>query len=138
MEISVSQAQGQVPVSVISLRGTLDASSYKDLIQKAQDLKASGADYMLLDLSEMTFMSSAGMVALHTIALLLRGEDLPDQEAGWEAYKKIDRDRDTGKQKYLKLLNPAPNVEKILGMTGFTNILEVHTSLEEAIASFDL
>jgi hypothetical protein len=70
--------------------------------------------------------------------LLLRGEELPDSESGWEAYKKIDRDRDTGKQKYLKILNPTPNVDKILGMTGFKNILEVHNNLEEAIASFDL
>ena len=138
MEITVSQAQGQVPVSVVTLHGALDASSYKDLIQKAQDLKATGTRYLLLDLSETTFMSSAGMVALHTIALLLRGEELPDQEAGWEAYKKIDRDRDTGKQKYLKILNPSQNVDKILGMTGFKNILEVHTNLEEAVASFDL
>lgn len=137
MEITVTQAQGQVPVTVITPHGAIDASSYKDLIQKAQELKAAGMRYLLLDLSETHFMSSAGMVALHTIALLLRGEELSDQEAGWESFKKIDRDRDTGMQKYLKLLNPSPNVDKILVMTGFKNLLEVHTNLEEAVASFD-
>jgi hypothetical protein len=138
MEITVTQAQGLVPVSVVTPHGALDASSYQGLIQKAQDLYAAGARYLLLDLSETTFMSSAGVVALHTIALLLRGEELPDPESGWEAYKNIDRDRDTGKQKYLKILNPTANVDKILGMTGFKNLLEVHNNLEEAVASFDL
>ena len=138
MEITVSHAQGQVPVTVVQPHGALDAFSYKDLIQKAQDLYATGARYLLIDLSDTTFMSSAGVVALHTIALMLRGEKLPDPESGWEAYKTIDRDRDTGKQKYLKLLNPTSNVSKILAMTGFKNFLEVHTSLEEVVASFDL
>jgi len=138
MEITVTQAQGQVPVSVVTLHGALDASSYKDLIQKGQDLQAAGTRYMLLDLSETTFMSSAGVVALHTIALMLRGEELSDPESGWEAFKKIDRDRDTGKQKYLKILNPAQNIDKILEMTGFKNILEVHYNLQEAVASFNL
>jgi len=137
MEITVTQAQGLVPVSVVTPHGALDASSYKDLIQKGQDLHSAGTRYILLDLSATTFMSSAGVVALHTLALMLRGEELADPESGWEAYKKIDRDRDTGKQKYLKILNPTPNVEKILGMTGFKNILEVHNDLEEAVASFE-
>ena len=138
MEITVSHAQGQAPVTVVHPHGALDASSYKDLIQKAQDLSASGVRYLLIDLSDTPFISSAGVVALHTIALILRGEKLPDPDSGWEAYKTIDRDRDTGKQKYLKLLNPTSSVSKILAMTGFKNFLEVHTNLEEAVASFDL
>ena len=73
MEITVSHAQGQVPVTVVQPQGALDASSYKDLIQKAQDLSASGTRYLLIDLSDTPFMSSAGVVALHTIALMLRG-----------------------------------------------------------------
>ena len=37
-----------------------------------------GARDFLLDLSDLTYISSAGLVALHSVALLAKGEDLPD------------------------------------------------------------
>jgi anti-anti-sigma regulatory factor len=138
MEISVTQQQGVVPVTILKPHGPLDASSYRDLISKAQEQSEGGARFFLIDMSDIPFMSSAGIVSLHVIALILRGDQPPDPEAGWEAYKSIDRDRDTGKQKYLKLLNPNPNVDKLLAMTGFKNFLEVHTNQEEAVGSFEM
>lgn len=138
MQIIVTQAQGQVPVTVITIEGDLDASSYRDLIQKAQELIAAGTRYILTEMSAITFISSAGIVALHTIALMLRGEKLPDPESGWDSLRSIDRDRDSGMQKYLKFLNPSPPADKILNMTGFKKLFEIHTDLSTAVASFDL
>lgn len=83
MNIIVSQAQGSVPVTVIKLDGQLDGQNYQDLIAKARELYESGARDFLIDMSDLTYISSAGLVALHTVALLARGEALPDTEAGW-------------------------------------------------------
>ena len=47
MNISVSQAQGNVPVTVIKLDGQLDGQNYQDLIAKAQELyKAGSRDFL--------------------------------------------------------------------------------------------
>ena len=81
--MSVSQAQGNVPVTIIKLDGQLDGQNYQDLITKAQELYKAGSQDFLLDLSDLTYISSAGLVALHSMGLLTRGEQLPDtEEAG--------------------------------------------------------
>jgi anti-anti-sigma regulatory factor len=137
MKITVSQTQGQVPVTLLHVHGDLDASSYRDLIAKGQEAYNAGARNILLDLSDMPYMSSSGLVALHSIALLLRGKEPLDPEAGWGAFHAIDRDRDAGLQRHIKLLNPQPQVDKALETVGFKQFLEVlHTDLATAIASF--
>lgn len=134
MEIAFYQAQGRVPVTVLQPRGSLDASNYKELIAKGQEVCDAGTRYILLDLGGVSFMSSSGLVALHSIAMMLRGEALP--ESGWDAFRAIGQDSDRGVQQRVKLLNPQPNVDKVLTVAGFKQFFEVHTDAETAIASF--
>jgi anti-anti-sigma regulatory factor len=136
MNISVSQAQGSVPVTVLKVDGQLDGQTYQDLIGKAQDLYNSGSRDFLLDLSDLTYISSAGLVALHSVALLTRGEELPDFEGGWSAYRSMGRSAEAGLQKHVKLLNPRSEVMGVLDMVGFGNIFEVYTDLDKAVNSF--
>ena len=136
MNIAVSQAQGNVPVTVIKLDGQLDGQNYQELIGKAQELYKAGAHDFLLDLSELTYISSAGLVALHSMALLTRGEELPDTEGGWSAYRSMGRSSEAGMQKHVKLLNPRSEVMGVLDMVGFSNVFEIYTDLDEAIKSF--
>jgi len=130
------QIPGRVPVTVLQTHGDLDASSYQDLIAKAQEVYAGGAQDFLLDLGDTPYMSSSGLVAMQSLAVLLRGEEIPDLEAGWGAIRAIDRDRDSGFQQHFKLLNPQPRVDRVLEMVGFKRFLEVYTDLDTAIASF--
>ncbi len=136
MEITVSQEQGRVTVSVIRVSGQLDGQSYQNLIAKAREVVESGTQNILLDLSDLTYISSAGLVSLHTIALMTRGEELPDLEQGWSTLKSMDRTRDGGKQKHLKLLNPRPEVTSVLDMVGFSTFFEAFTDKKTAIDSF--
>jgi len=136
LEITVSQAQANVPVTILQPHGELDASNYRELIAKAQELHLAGTQYVLLDLSETTYMSSSGIVALQSIAAMLRGDELPDLEAGWGTFHSIHRDRETGFQPHFKLLKPQPRVDQVLEMVGFKRFLEVHTNLDAALASF--
>ena len=136
MNISVSQAQGNVPVTVIKLDGQLDGQNYQELIAKAQELYKAGTHDFLLDLSELTYISSAGLVALHSMALLTRGEELPDTEGGWSAYRSMGRSSEAGLQKHVKLLNPRSEVMGVLDMVGFSNVFEIYTDLDEAVKSF--
>lgn len=138
MNISVSQAQtpGNVPVSVLKLDGQLDGQNFQDLIAKAQELYNSGSRDFLLDLSDLTYISSAGLVALHSVALLTRGEELPDFEGGWSAYRSMGRSSEAGVQRHVKLLNPRSEVMGVLDMVGFGNVFQVYTNLDEAVNSF--
>ena len=134
--MSVSQAQGNVPVTVIKLDGQLDGQNYQELITKSQELYKAGTHDFLLDLSDLTYISSAGLVALHSMALLARGEELPDTEGGWSTYRSMGRSSEAGMQKHVKLLNPRSEVMGVLDMVGFSNVFEIYTDLDEAIKSF--
>jgi len=136
MNISVSKEAGSVPVTVLRLEGELDGQNYQDLIGKAKELYSAGARDLLLDLSELTYVSSAGLVALHSVALLVKGEKLPDTEEGWSAYRAMGRSSDSGVQKHIKLLNPREEVKSVLEMVGFDRVFEVFTDLDVAVKSF--
>ena len=133
LQIDVSQEKD---VLVLKPAGMLDGQSYQDLISKAKELYQAGAKNMLLDLSELTYVSSAGLVALHFIALLSRGESVPDTEHGWAALKSVDRSREGGVQKNVKLLNPRPEILSTLEMVGFTTFFEIFTDKQKALDSF--
>jgi anti-anti-sigma regulatory factor len=123
-------------VTVIKVDGQLDGQNYQDLIAKAQELYKAGNHDFLLDLSDLSYISSAGLVALHSMALLARGEELPDLEGGWSAYRSMGRSSEAGLQKHVKLLNPRSEVMGVLDMVGFSNVFEIYTNLDEAVKSF--
>ncbi len=136
MYVTATQAQAEVPVTVLHIKGELDASNYQILIDKAKEVYADGTRNLLLDLSEVPYMGSSGLVAFHSVALLMRGETPPDPEQGWGALRSIDREREAGLQQHVKLLKPQPRVERVLRMAGFDQFFEIYTDEEAAIASF--
>jgi len=136
MNISVSQSKGRVAVTVIKLDGQLDGQSYQSLIAKARETYGSGARDFLIDLTDLTYISSAGLVALHTVALLARGEAIPDTEAGWSAIRSMGHTSNSGVQEHVKLVNPRAEVKSVLEMVGFGNAFQIFTNLDEAVKSF--
>ena len=136
MEITVTYDRGLVPVTILHLNGKLDGSNYESLIAKAQMYYESGARDLVLDLSNLSFLSSAGLSALHRVALLYRGKSVAELEEGWASLHAIDRDRGGGVQEHVKLLNPAPRIREILEMVGFTTFFEIHADLNQVVNSF--
>ena len=136
MYIVANEVQGEAPVTVLQIHGELDASNYQRVVARAREAHDAGARDLLLDLEHVPFMGSSGLVAFHSIALLMRGETPPDPEAGWGTLRSIDREREAGLQQHVKLLNPQPKVERVLKMAGFDRFFEIYTDQEEAIASF--
>ncbi len=136
MELTLSQQQGRVAVAVIQPHGDVDASNYTGLVKKIEELFKGGTKDFLIDLSDVPFMSSAGLVALHSIAMMLRGEKPVDHKSGWGTLKAMDRVRDGGVQKHVKLLNPQQNVAETFDKAGFTQFFEVYSDLKKAVDSF--
>jgi anti-anti-sigma regulatory factor len=136
MKISVSQKQGRVLVTVLQLAGKLDGSNFMQLVDEARRNYLNGMKDLLIDLSQLTFMSSAGIAAIHKTALMYRGLPMDEAESGWATYHAIDRDRGTGVQSHVKLLSPQPDVAHTLEITGFGSLFEIHSDLDSAVASF--
>jgi len=138
LNVTVDKVEDPVPVTVIRLEGELDASNYESLIAQTQELYVGGTRDLLLDLENLIFVSSAGLVALHSIALIMRGETLEDAEEGWGAFHAISRDVDhaSGPETHYKLLKPQPLVRKVLDTSGFSQIMQVFEDEETAVASF--
>jgi anti-anti-sigma regulatory factor len=135
MNISTSKAMGRVEVTVIRPEGQLDGQSYMELIDKARELFNNGARNFLLDMSGITYISSAGLVALHSVALLTNGEALPDTEAGWSTFRSM-KAKVPGVQAHVKLFNPREEVKNVLEMVGFTSVFSIFKNLDEAVKSF--
>ena len=136
MKFDVYTEEGEVPVTVIRPQGEVDASNYQDLIEEARAACGAGAADILLDLSEVPYMSSAGLVALQSISALLRGDQAADPEWGWQALRAIHREVNLDQQLHLKLLNPQPRVERVLEVSGLGRYLEVYSDMDSAVRSY--
>ena len=136
MNITVTTQQGRVPVTVIHLDGKLDSNSFQRLIDEAKKVYDGGARDLVLDMTKLTYISSAGIVSLHSIAKLFRGEAMPDPEKGWGAIRSADKERDSGAQQHVKMCGVPPEVRSVLDVVGFSNFFEMHADLQNAIASF--
>jgi anti-anti-sigma regulatory factor len=136
MEIIVSQPQGTTPVVIMQLKGSLDGNTYEKFIAEAQNLYDAGTRNLLVDMTGLTFLSSAGIAALHRIARVFRGEDRTNMEEGWSAIHSMGRDRDAGFQEHIKLLNPNDKIQSVLEMVGFKAFFEIYTDIKLAMASF--
>ena len=128
------------PITILKVTGVLDASNYRELIDKARQLRHAGTRELILDFSQLTFMSSSGILSLHDIAIMMRGEAPPDIGEGWSAFHALSHfvKEETHYEKHVKLLNPQPRVRKTLETTGFDHIIKIFDDRAAAIVSFQL
>lgn len=136
LDTTVDQVDGPTPVTVLALDGELDASNFSDLVRQVQDLYAAGTRALVLDLSGLRFMASSGLVALHSVARVLRGEAPDDPDAGWQALHSVGLDASGGQsdgQVHLAAIQPA--VQRVLDRTGLTRLFPVHADRASAVAA---
>lgn len=131
MEISVSIEQAKEPVAVMRIQGEIDASNFLDVVTKAQEIYKKPAPNLLIDLSEVPYISSAGLVAIHRIALLYSGVPQDAAESN-----RPDATHSGSARQHVKLLSPRPTVENLLETTGLKLFFKVFYDLESALASF--
>ena len=136
MDVTITKEQAAVPVAVIATHGDIDASNFMALVEQAEAVYKEGYRNILLDLTDTPFLSSSGLVALHSMALLVRGEKPLNPEDGWAAFHDMENNLESGLQEHLKLLNPQPRVVRTLERSGLNEYLATYTDREEAIRSF--
>lgn len=130
MEITSWRETGHVPVTILQLRG--DLATEEPLEGRARAAFADGARNMVLDLSGVPYISSAGLRAIHSLYMMLRSAD-----AGDEASSTRGIARGTYKSPHLKLVNPSKNALKALSTAGYDMFLDIHATIPAAVQSFE-
>jgi len=117
LNISISTHQGDDKltgtVTVLSLKGELDSSTYKDLQAKADEIINEDTKNILIDMSGLNFIGSAGLRAIHTTSNSTK-------EKGGS----------------VKLLKPSEASHRVLKSLGFDEFFEIFQDLDKAIESF--
>ena len=134
MEISVSIHEANEPVGVMRIAGNVDAATYVELINKAQEIYNNPVHNLILDLSEVPFISSAGIVAIHKIALLYSSGKSEGAQGREEFHPNLTHNANARKR--VKLLNPQPAVDRTLENAGMKLFFKVFNDLESALKSF--
>ncbi len=134
MEITTSLLQADPPVSLMKIRGEINASNYVLVVQKAQEVFDNPAKNLILDLSEVTAITSAGMAGIHKISLIFSGVELELDLEGEDS--RLDATHSNEARKHLKLVNPSPEVDKALYTAGMKLFLKVFPDLDSALQSF--
>jgi anti-anti-sigma factor len=136
MQINFSKQEGRMPVTIMQLMGNLDASNYTEVIAKVQAAYDEGARDLLIDLSQVPYVSSAGLMSLHSAALIFSGHSMNTKESGRPAFRSINAQNEKIVRQHVKLLSPQPAVEQVLDTVGLKQFLDIHTDLETAVQSF--
>jgi anti-anti-sigma factor len=132
MEITTDRQAGRVPVTVVYIKGDIDSSTYQQIQAQIEQLVQAGAHDVVLDLSAVGYLSSAGIRMLSSLFHQLRG-NLPQES---DAAIKQGIHDGTFKSPHLKLASAPPRVAEVLKMSGMDMVLEMYRSVPEAVASF--
>jgi anti-anti-sigma regulatory factor len=136
MDIKVSTQTGRVPITILQMNGNLDASNYTVAIQKAEELYAGGVRDIVIDLSNVPYLSSAGLMAMHTMALIFSGGLSASTESRRPSFRSVAPERAQAIREHIKLLNPQPLVDQVLDVAGLKNFFVVFKDLDTAVKSF--
>lgn len=128
LNITISQIQGNVAVGVLHLKGHLHGSTESQLLDRARQAYEDGTRYLLLDLSELEVLSSAGLRAIQSIFKLYTPQDDMDLMKKHES--------DPYKSPYMKIVCPNPQIYYIFNIAGFLQNILIYNNLEDATNSF--
>ena len=126
MEITVSQEQSRVPVTVFRIEGRINLGNADELTKMAEEAYKYGMRNLLIDLTQVNSLTSVGLRSILSILKLFgTGSGDPGSEA-----------KPNGKSPHLKILNPSAYILMVLKTAGFDRYIETYDNLQEALASF--
>jgi anti-anti-sigma factor len=133
MEIQMTVAQGKLsPVTVFHVKGEINTQTYEQLQTAMQQAHAAGAKDMVLDLTDVPYMSSAGLRLLSAMIKLLRSNAVSESA---EAMSQGVR-AGSFTSPHLKLVNPSPLVNEVLHTSGLDMLLQIFRSVDDAVSTF--
>ena len=135
MELSYEIVDGSPQVTLLNVSGRVDSLNYSLLIEKARELLVGGSGYLLLNLSACTYLSSAGLFALHNIALIAHKLEPLDQDDGWGALRNMANEKREFKDRF-KIVNVSENIMHTLDIAGLSSLYAIYPAKQDALAAF--
>lgn len=116
-------------VCVLHLAGRLDGQSEGALMKSAQGEHNAGASLLLLDLSQLEMLTSAGLRAIHLIYKLFTPKSDIDE---WGK----QHPEEPYKSTCFKLAGTTSEIYYVLNIAGFLRNIPVYANLQEGLLSF--
>jgi anti-anti-sigma factor len=110
--ITIEHSPSMPNITIITLKGNLDLSTSKHVDEKVLPVMETGESDFILDVSDLDYLSSIGMMSLTKYQLLL-----------------------TKKKRFLKLIKPPKPIYDTMAVFGFTKRFEIYDTVVEAISS---
>ena len=131
MDIHVSYEQAHVPVTIFQLKERINLGTVGPLMEKAQEAFTNGTRDLIIDLTHVPSISSAGLRAISQIYKQLNGIIAlrPPTRAG-------DLDSAQERNSHLVLVNPMPDVRRTLEIVGFDGFIDIYNDRQEALRAF--
>ena len=128
LSITASKIEGELPVAVLHLSGHLHGDTERQFMKEVRQIHEEGTRHLLLDLSEVEVLTSAGLRAIHTSFILFtpRSDVSVINQHQEEPYK----------SPYFKLVCPNPNIYYVLNIAGFLQNIPIYNDVDEAVHSF--
>jgi len=106
--------------------------SHQELENWVRQAYAEGVRYVLFDLTNIRYITSAGLRAIHSAFNLLREGDSAETDSV------VQKGMRGGvfKSTHLKLVNPSRPVLEVLTIAGYDMFMEIHPDVNTAIKSF--
>ncbi len=106
-------------VDVLTISGRLQAPEAAQLQERLNQLFAEGRFRLLLDLTNLEYISSAGLRVLIEARKRAREWKLTDFDRG-----------------DVRVVNLPPRIKEVFDLTGFTSLFQIYDDLVEAVGSF--
>ncbi len=117
-KMSREQPEGRPNVAILHLSGWLDRESEQKLVDAVQQARDAGCEYVLLEMSEVGTITSAGIRAIQ------------------RAYQIMTPKGESKTMVRLKLCNAPAQVYEVLGVTGLLMNVPMYESQADAVDSF--
>lgn len=117
-KITTEQIENSVPVTVFHISGWLDVQGEEQLLESARETYDRGTRYLLIEMSDLDTLTSAGMRALQKVYQMYTPKD------------------ESPKIAHIKLCNAPPQIYNVLGITGFLQNIAMYDSEKAALDSF--
>ncbi len=118
------------PVKVLHLAGRLNGQTNDELLDAARREQAAGARYLLIDLTHVDYVGSAGLAALHNIYRMFTPQQAVD---AWEK----QHPGKPYKSDYMKVAGASPSVYYVLEIAGFLQNIPIFPDLQQGLKSFN-
>ena len=126
-KLKITKTDGQV--LVLHLEGDLDGQTENLLMTEAQAVLDAGKKSLVIDLTNVNMVTSAGLRAFHNIYKMFTS---PAEIQTWQA----EHADEVYKSPSFKMAQPSPQVHYVLSIAGFLQNIYIYPTLEEALKSF--